>query len=178
MNKLSSITRAYAAGFIDGEGYLGITMIRKGNYRSWDSKYPVKFRAEVNVTNTNKEVIEWFKDHFDGYMDSREHKKNRKKSYAWEARKTNQCESIIRIVYPWLRIKLRQADILKEFFETFKEENRGRKGVKRGETTTTKAIFDKRARLYWEIRKLNMRGIDQNALETTRQELLSLGVKI
>ena len=175
---LPSITRAYLAGMTDGEGYIGITLVRKGEKKHWGLEKDATFRAEINITSTNKSIIKWIGSLCDGYVDGRDHSQpNRKRSYAWEARKTNQCASFLKLVYPYLKIKKPQADVLLRFLQTFNEP-RKRRGIVRGKPTVSEAIHDKRAQLYMRIRELNMRGTNRNALETTRQEILSLGFKI
>lgn len=154
MEKLLDITRSYLAGLADGKGYFGICKVKSGNKKYWGMKRDYTFRAEINITNTNKAIIDWLKTKCSGYTDSREHSQpNRKRSYAWEARKTIQCKEFIDLVYPYLRIKKPQADILKRFFATFVYHQKGSKGV------LTYENWQIREQLYKEIRALNKRGI-------------------
>ena len=52
---------AYAAGIVDGEGYIGI---RKGKPTA--SRINFSYDLMVAIAMTDKEIIEWFHDNFGG----------------------------------------------------------------------------------------------------------------
>lgn len=151
MNKL---TAAYLAGLIDGEGYLGIQKNKKeqnvGGYG---------YIGVIKICMTDKALIKWLKDSFGGYFHERKGKGNRQDSYDWTLRNERNIKPFLDKVYPYLKVKKKQADILKKFFKTFngkqyKIVKNGEKkaGVHKELNGTTK---ENRENLYWQIRKSN-----------------------
>lgn len=55
MNQLSKLEKSWLAGFIDGEGYIGITFQRKKETKQ--SAASPRYHPYLIVANTNKEVL-------------------------------------------------------------------------------------------------------------------------
>jgi hypothetical protein len=100
------IVLAYLAGFVDGEG--SICVISESKARPYVPK--------LAVTNTNVDVLEMFNDAF-GHGKTRiriwekeSRKENWKPCYIWSVTKRRAAE-VIKELYPFLRLKKKQADI-------------------------------------------------------------------
>lgn len=108
---------AYLAGIIDGEGSIYI-----GNF-SCNKKTKVPYyQTNIQVTNTDKPLIDWIYNVFGGLISkrtSRQHAHNsRKQAYIWTAsgdRVTHLCELIL----PYLIVKTRQCEIMIKMRATF-----------------------------------------------------------
>lgn len=157
---MSKLTAAYIAGFVDGEGYIGITKDNsRRNYRRTDF-----YKAVVKVANTNKEIIQWLKDSFGGTLYYRKRDNdNWKNALCWTLEGKNLIPFIDKI-YPYLRVKKKQAEIVKKFRKTFKKgsysyiKRDARNGGTFVSTTLNKDVVQHREALYKQIRELNKKG--------------------
>ncbi len=152
MNKLKA---SYLAGLIDGEGYIGIM-----KHKRYDDLTKNHYREVIKIANTDKKLIEWLKNSFGGDMEERKWKngENYKTAYCWSKKYTN-TEEILRKIMPYLRVKKKQAEIVLEVIKTKKKWwqrlNRNRSNT----PAYRKEDWQKLEKLYWQIRKLNKKGI-------------------
>lgn len=147
MPVMSKLTSAYVAGIIDGEGYLGIQKQHRSTYQDG-----IKYEACIKIGMTNKDLIVWFKNSFGGNIHHRKFKDNCKDAYTWTIRCNKRIIPFLDKVIPYLRIKKRQAEILRKFFKTYYD------GNKDGHTLKGNVKLE-RENLYKQIRVLNQRGI-------------------
>lgn len=99
---LSSEQLAWAAGFVDGEG-----CITFAKHHSWGSRAMLL----LSVTNTNKDVIQLFKDWFGcgSVRTQKQDNPNWKDRHSWVVR-AKAAEMVIRAIRPYLKLKTNQAD--------------------------------------------------------------------
>ena len=103
----SKLVRSYIAGFIDGEGSIGMhKRIRNGK---------ASFVLHLSVVNTNKKVMEYIRDVI-GFGTIRITNKNTnhfgyKPCYGLAYSHT-QAKKIIKALYPYLIVKKKQAGIV------------------------------------------------------------------
>ena len=95
----------YAAGFFDGEGCVIIHLRKAILPRGVTRQYMVR----VHVTNTNAEVIRWFKDTFGGNISTQPPRPRRRRAWKWNAA-SRMCEAFLIGVRPHLKIKAAEAD--------------------------------------------------------------------
>ena len=100
---------AYAAGFLDGEGYIA--------FASRQTALSKRISAVVSITNTNRLVLDWFAVVFGGGV----HKNGkglppRKQAWRWMI-SSSKAEAFLLQVRPFLRVKLKQADLVLNFRE-------------------------------------------------------------
>jgi len=102
MNKQEFII--YLAGFIDGEGSIGI------------SRRDKTYRTFCHITNTNKKVLEMIKEMLGfGYLKTRKESKEHfgeKQVYELNFDKNIMTRKLLKLVYPYLIIKKIQAEIV------------------------------------------------------------------
>lgn len=117
---------AYLAGIIDGEGSIYI-----GNFSSNPKTGAPYFQTNIQVTNTEKRLIDWLFASFGGLISKRTPrqtpKNSTKQAWTWTAsgeRVTHLCELIL----PYLTIKTRQAEIMLEMRKTYTNERHAKKG--------------------------------------------------
>jgi hypothetical protein len=144
---------AYLAGIVDGEGSIYI-----GNFSCNPvSKLPY-YQTNIQVTNTDKELIDWLCNTFGGLFSKRTQKQHasnsRKQAYMWTAsgeRLTHLCE----IMMPYLICKRRQAEIMLKMRATYTKNGapRGRQGV----PTLDEGVRELRQSLMEEMRNLHIR---------------------
>jgi hypothetical protein len=127
---ISDTDRAYLAGIIDGEGGFSITKgVSKG--------VTVFYQATVYVVNTDFSLINWLQDTFGGSVyDSTISNIKCKDKKQWVIRKDG-IERIIRLVYPYLKIKKERAQIMLSYL------NR---------------VWDSEESFYIKMKELNKRG--------------------
>lgn len=104
---------AYAAGIIDGEGciYLSVNWVRPNGKIRYRHLSP---RLEVACASLC--LIEWLLRKFGGNFGAGK-RPNRKPYYKWSLA-SNEAETFLRAVYPYLVIKRDQADVLFRFRST------------------------------------------------------------
>lgn len=132
---------AYFAGLVDGEGYLGIKKdMIKGRGVS-----PV-FYERMSVASIDKPTIDSFVSFFGvGKIYLHKPKKLSKRGYwSWEI-SNKICISVIKQLYPYLKIKKPEADIIIKFRDTFKQKYR----------VLPQNIIDYRDSLYKSIKSLH-----------------------
>lgn len=160
MSHISKTTAAYIAGFIDGEGYLGIISdARRKNYRRTDS-----YNCTLKIANTNEDIIRWFHQSYGGTLNKRHLGGNAKDAFCWTLAGPKLIP-FLQKVKPYLRIKKEQAEIICRFRKTYAKDsyNYVRRQTNNGGTfvskTTRPSIIAKREELYQQIKGLNKRGV-------------------
>ena len=104
---------AYAAGFIEGDGSITIHRRRPcGEHRN------IIHTLVLIATNTDKRVLDWFKEEFGGYV-YLSHKPHRNKPH-WRPRSSwriasSSAEEVLKQILPYLKIKREQALLGLEF---------------------------------------------------------------
>lgn len=130
------ISSEYAAGFMDGEGCINVSACRSSMF------------IRVLIVNTNKEVLELFKQRWGGdIQENKKHKANWKTSFTWRVSYTA-CFNFLTDIYPFLVVKKQQAEAAFIFFNN--SPGKGKRWVKDSLEEATKAIN--------VIKKLNKRG--------------------
>ena len=98
----SNIVLAYAAGLIDGEGYMTRHMMNGGKYSGW----------KVGLANTHRGVIEWLIRQFGGSIHTYQPPLARRKlQYKWYCGGRLNCWAFLNAVRPYLIIKTVRADL-------------------------------------------------------------------
>lgn len=107
---------AYTAGLLDGEGSIGIVVMNP----SAKNRYKLPFhQLHVHVVNTNKEVLDWLKDTFGGSICVHD-KKSKSDTWTWQIY-TKNAKKFLELIYPYLKIKRKQARLAIEFREYRKD---------------------------------------------------------
>lgn len=149
---------AYAAGLVDGEGYIGI--IKSACWKG-EKRLSPKFEATLTVTSTNKEIISWLIEHFGGYfhINNKASKiKNWKTSFKWRLG-NNKVTPFLLAIYPFLIIKKKQAKVVLEFL---KKRRHIRKNMSLKVSTKE---FQYRNSCFSLLKKLNFRGLNEKESE-------------
>ena len=148
---MSKLTAAYVAGLVDGEGSLGI------------QKEDRKYQARIRVCMTDEFIIKWLYESFGGYFSTRTFNNDKwKTAYEWDIHSNRLVKPFLDKIYPYLRVKKKQAEVIKEFQRTF---NNSFKKVKNkseyhnGHHLELKdETIKKRYNLYLQIKELNKKG--------------------
>jgi hypothetical protein len=148
------ISKEYIAGFVDGEGYLGI--IKKTSKRSVNGYY-YKTAVKIAQVSKNRFILDELKRCYGGTVSkNRVHPgKNQRESVMWEITGNKAVSKLLKHIYPSLIIKKHQADILIDFYKIGKSTN----GVGGKYDVIRKDIDVKKTELYKRILKLNHRGL-------------------
>jgi len=101
---------AYLAGFIDGEGCIGIHHRGKAKGR--------KPTVRVSITNTNKDILIWCQNFIGLGGTLKVHDKNRNSNWKTAYRLEYDCkkaEALLKMIVPYLRVKKEQALLAIEY---------------------------------------------------------------
>lgn len=97
---------AYLAGFIDGEGSVHIA-----RHANKNCKIGLELQLNVSITNTNKEILEWIKSRYGGYViKCKKYKTHHKTKYQYKAA-SNKAKRLLEDCLPYLIEKKEQAEI-------------------------------------------------------------------
>ena len=112
--EVSEIDLAYTAGLLDGEGCISIS---KQKPNGW-GRINTSHRLFVKITIGQEEVLNHLRELFQiGSIHIQRHKRYND-GYAWWIASL-QAVALLRLLYPYLRIKHKEADIAFEFAETY-----------------------------------------------------------
>lgn len=144
---------AYLAGIVDGEGSIYI-----GKFSSNPKTGLPYYQTAMQVTNTDKGLIDWLFNTFGGLVSKRTEKQmpknSRKQAYIWTAtgeRLTHLCE----LIKPFAICKKQQVEIMLEMRATYST-TYSQKG-KQGLQPLPDEIRNKREELFHKIRSLHVR---------------------
>lgn len=148
------MNKAWLAGFIDGEGFLGVVKQRKIANRLQSDSW--LYHPWVTVTSTNLSIIEEILSTvWGGKKASLGRTAGHKLGYQAKFTKLEAVERLLNNVKPFLRLKGSQADLLLEFCRL-----RKMAVIKTGRGSRGKTSFGaKEEKIYLELRKLNKRGV-------------------
>lgn len=102
---------AYIAGFLDGEGTIGIVAHNKpGNIAGKDRRTP-HYRLVIGITNRDLAVLKWIQERCGGTTFMK-HWQNPMWAPAFELRITNRDDAaaFLHAVAPFVKVKVRQVD--------------------------------------------------------------------
>lgn len=146
---------AYMAGIIDGEGSIYI-----GNFSSNPKTGSKYYQTNMEVTNTDENLINWINDVFGGriykYTAKQTPKNSRRTVYRWIA--TGDCVThLIEVLSPYLIAKTKQAEIMIKMRDTYKKNMHNTKGLQ-GVQPLGQALLDLRQSYFEQMRSLHCRN--------------------
>jgi hypothetical protein len=107
----SKLDLAYAAGAIDSDGHISCT-------RKIGARGAYIYMPRIGIGQINRTVPDWFAATFEvGRVYEIEPKNGRIRMFIWQAY-TAQAASVARLLIPFLKIKVRQAELVVEMAET------------------------------------------------------------
>lgn len=113
---ISETDKAYIAGFIDGEGSIGL-YIQKPSDNHTSYRLGFRFLPQVTIFNTNRPVLDDISEKYKGGLTLSRKRKRGNKTY-WELRfGSRKLIKILTDVLPYLKIKKIQAELLLEFYK-------------------------------------------------------------
>jgi LAGLIDADG DNA endonuclease family protein len=141
VKKWRKVDLAYAAGFIDGEGYIQIKRHKKTGH----------FIDTVRVGQSSREILDFLAKQFGGsvHVMTRAHG-NVRQAWVWVI-PSRLAEGFVKAIFPYLRVKRRQARIFLSY----------RKGIRRqyyGNMPLTKIEICRRLEMIAQMKQLNRRG--------------------
>lgn len=108
---------AYAAGIIDGEGCITITKAKPSALRRTINP---QYQLSIAVVMADPEVPKWLYSKWPGgltILNAPKYNKNAKPTFSWTLRAEKAC-AFLRLIFPFLKIKHRQALIGIKFQST------------------------------------------------------------
>lgn len=153
MKRNPNLSEDYIAGFVDGEGYIGLTFQRKKE-TSYQSA-SVHYHPYLIITNNNYEILNDIKNFVgSGHIYESPQSYKQKQSFQYKLTKMEPLESLLQVIHPHLRLKQEQCKLLLGFIDTRKNAKiitgRGHRGA------TSYTIEEE---IYKTLLNLNKRGI-------------------
>jgi len=148
---------SWLAGFIDGEGYIGITFQRKKETHQQSAS--ARYHPYLIITNNNYEILNEIKELVGTgrlYELSRNYKLQNKQKRAFQYKLTemNKLKYLLNLIQPYLHLKQKQCELLLNFIDIRKKAKRITGRGHRGATSYT--IEED---IYQKLLSLNKRGI-------------------
>jgi hypothetical protein len=113
---MTGLDLAYIAGAIDSDGYITAKRQTYGVRVRKDAKYPT-FYERIGIKQTSPEIVDMINREYGGYRYSaRPSAKNGKMLHAVELR-NQKAAALIKDIFPFLRIKRRQAELAMQLRE-------------------------------------------------------------
>lgn len=148
----------WLAGFVDGEGAIMITKIKRHDTRSQNPQYQLR----LSVTNTSIEALKFIEANFGGKISkghgtfnaSRMLLKNFKPVFEWVASDKTAFSTLERII-SYLVIKKERAEIAMQY-HTSRAKWRAGRGV---HNKLDESEISRREAIYQKMKSLNIRGI-------------------
>lgn len=161
---MTEVERAYTAGILDGEGWIGIVAeVLNGKDGSRRSH---RFGVGVAVSMTDTGAIEYIQRVSGaGCINAERRDGDHKDTNKWRCQRTK-VKALLEEVLPYLRVKQRQASLVIRFLELqdWGKAN-GHKGLALSDVPAALAI-------YQQVRELNRKGKEEKEIE-----LLEFGVR-
>jgi len=117
IKKLSEAQKAWLAGFIDGEGYVGIVFQTKKETRK--SSATPRYHPFIVIANNDLEVLRYIQKIIgEGRVNLvRDVRGNCNRTYQYRLSKSVALLHTLECLFPYLKIKNRQCDILTKFLQ-------------------------------------------------------------
>ncbi|MCI0349121.1 MAG: hypothetical protein L0Z53_06810 [Acidobacteriales bacterium] len=136
---LTNEERAYAAGIVDGEGYLGVN-------RHGDGKDGYNYQVNCTVVSSTLRLLEFLQTRWGGSVHVKPLSSFGKKP-AWQWRIASiKADKFVTDIYPHLLVKKEQAKLLRTFQELVRQ-NKHR--------PRTSAYLDMQAKIHRKVKELN-----------------------
>lgn len=100
------ISAQYLAGFFDGEGNLRL-------YSGFSKKSPTSMRAEIAITNNNREILVMIQAQYGGKILERQNTHRTIYRLYWS--NLDGIKGLLKIITPYLVVKRRHAELLLEY---------------------------------------------------------------
>jgi len=140
MKQYKELKLAYTAGFIDGEGFIGLVKENRTIPRGKSKQYTLR----VAVGQQDGEIMDWLVGNFGGYI----HNVKRDNSYMWQLT-TKKAYYFLKEIEPFLKYKRSQARLAIRFYERHLIGNE-----KRRYQQLSQIELQKREELYQELKNL------------------------
>jgi len=118
MPTLTEVQKAYLAGYLDADGYVGMVFLKSKAHFG-------EIRIEINIASTCKKTIEEIRDIVGyGVIDEKRSKSLRKPCYVWRINSQKEILDFLINILPYSRTKRRQLELLKEYIESRRSRSR------------------------------------------------------
>ena len=105
--EISEVSRAYLAGFLDGDGAIMATI-----EKHQEKKFGFRIRVVVKISQKDRKDLEWFLLTFGvGRISSNG------RGHDWIVKDRNHAKNILDLMLPYLKVKLNQAKIARKILD-------------------------------------------------------------
>lgn len=155
INSLSPTQKAWLAGFIDGEGFIGITFQRKKENKQQSST--PRYHPYLIITNKNRASIFYIKDIVGNgriYQLRKGTDKSHSPTFQYKLSKMDALVNLLKEIKPYLRVKHKQCNLLLQYIKTRQNKTIVTGAGSRG--TTSFSVEEEE--IYNKLLALNKRG--------------------
>lgn len=113
MRELTSEERAYVAGIVDGEGYVGLVLKHKNRVRP--SYFP-----QIQVSNVDENLMRYLEQLVPAsfFLKIGSRAKNQKDCFIWAIQRTDGAKKFLELVLPYLIVKKQRAQVLLQYCQS------------------------------------------------------------
>lgn len=151
---------SWLAGFVDGEGYIGIERQRKKETTKQAAS--LLYHPYLIIANSNCNVLKFIKEYVGyGHIYEVQRKKsklshnNEKPAFQYKLTKMDKLEPLLFVLHPYLHLKQQQCDLILKFINIRKNAKRVTGRGHRGSTSFSNLEEE----IYQKLRILNKRGL-------------------
>lgn len=111
---LTETEKAYIAGIVDGEGYIGMI-------KGWRNTGRQYFTPVIKISNTDIRIIDWLKDKLEGlnlFNDVKPETETQKKVNNLQISGPPSVQALLEQIYPYMIIKKDKAEVIMQFTST------------------------------------------------------------
>jgi hypothetical protein len=119
MERLSEFEIGFITGLLEGEGYIGINVVKRGK-----TKYGISTDPEISIVIKEKEVLDWINDRLNiGSV-----LKQTWGGYRWRMRKIDECIKFLGLIKPFLisERNKRHVELLLNFCKIKQKREKGK----------------------------------------------------
>jgi hypothetical protein len=145
---MKTLNTAYVAGFIDGEAYIGLM---KRKYKLSPRPFLIKPTVKIAQIEKYKDVLEYLKDHYGGYISKTREHHNSRPSVMWELANKQHIRKLMEDIKPYVIVKKEVVEIMLEYCDLPKQTN--------SLSEINNEIYDRKIALQERTAQLTRRGL-------------------
>ena len=153
LDTIDAINLSYMAGIVDGEGSIFIARYKAKRLLS---RLKYRYQLKMCVVNTSKNLIVELHELFGGstYLCHKRKITNHQLCWQWYNH-GHETVKILKLLYPYLRLKKKQADIAFDFQKLYSLKRSPNGGYSHGPIPANKEEYYQQTKFYQKMKRLH-----------------------
>jgi len=145
---MKTLNKAYVAGFIDGEAYIGLM---KRKYKPSPRPFLIKPTVKVAQIEKYRTVLEYLQNYYGGYISKTREHHNSRPSVMWELSNKKDIQKLMEDIKPYVIVKNDLVEIMLEYCALPKQTN--------NLSEVNNIIYNKKIELQKSTAQITRRGL-------------------